>query len=126
MRLDPKEARKIETSKRRGWILYLLFICRPKPRDFAMLTQLMDARDYPMSCQRLAEELEFLRSLKLLRVFPRGSDKELSNIEQAKLIQRYCDSDGEEADNLCVAITTRGVNFQEGYFEEIGITRINR
>lgn len=125
MRLDPKETRKLETMKRRGWIIYLLYIMRPKPRDFSTVIQLLDARNYPMSCQRFAEELDFLRSLGLLRVFPLGANTELSNVEQAKLIQRYCESDGEDADNLCVSLTVRGVNFQEGHFEETGITRVN-
>ena len=125
MRLDQKQTRKIETMKRRGWILYLLYAMRPKPRDFSTLIQLLDARNYPLSSQRFAEELDFLRSVQLLRVFPLGADKELSNVEQAKLIQRYCESDGEEADNLCAALTTGGVNFQEGHFETTGITRVN-
>ena len=39
MRLDLKQSRTIEIMKRRGWIIYLLYVMRPKPRDLSTLTQ---------------------------------------------------------------------------------------
>lgn len=125
MQLDPKQSRRLETMRRRGWIIYLLYATRPKPLDFSTTIELLDARNFPMSCRRFGEELDHLRGLGLLRVFPMGAEKEFSNVEQAKLIQRYCESDGELDDNLCVCLTTKGVNFQEGHFEEVGVRRIN-
>lgn len=125
MSINQKQLRKTETNRRRGWIIYILSVARPKPLDFATLIQLLDARDFPLSCRRFAEELDYLRSLGLLRVFPLGANDALSNVEQAKLIQRYCDSDGDMDDDLCASLTTKGVNFQEGDFEEVGIQRVN-
>lgn len=125
MKLDPKEQRKIETKQRRGWILYFLYAWRPKPVSFSSLISLLDSRNMPMTCRRFSEELDYLRSSGFLRVFPLGADSVLSNVDQAKLIQQYCDSDGEMNDNLCAALTTNGVNFQEGDDIESGITRVN-
>lgn len=125
MRFDPKQQRKLETEKRRGWIVYLLYAAKPKPLDFASLLNLMDARNFPMSVRRLAEELDFLRSVGLIRVFPVGADNALDEVAQAKLIQRYSDSDGELNDDYCTKITTKGINFQEENFDETGLTRVN-
>lgn len=125
MKLDPKEQRKIETKRRRGWMVYFLYAWRPKPVEFSSLISLLDSRNIPLTCRRFAEELDYLRSLGLLRVFPLGAESVLSNVEQAKLVQRYCESDGELDDNLCAALTTKGVNFQEGDADESGITRVN-
>ncbi|HQU83967.1 MAG TPA: hypothetical protein PKY59_12605 [Pyrinomonadaceae bacterium] len=125
MRLDQKQLRKIELERRRGWILHLLYVAKPKPIDFKSLLKLLDARNMPMSCWQFAEKLDFLRSAGLLRVFPLGSDGALSEVEQAKLIQRYCESDGELDDDYSAKITNRGINFQEGQFEEDGVTRVN-
>jgi len=124
-RFDPKQQRKLDTERRRGWLIYLLYAAKPKPLEFASLIHLMDARNFPMSCRRLAEELDFLRSAGLLRVFPVGADESLSEVAQAKLIQKYCDSDGDLNDDYCAKITTKGNKFQDGYFDEDGIMRVN-
>lgn len=125
MRLDQKLLRKQETERRRGWFIYLLYASRPKPLDFASMIRLLDARNFPLSARRFAEELDFLRSAGLLRVFPLGNDDALNEIEQSKLIQRYCESEGELDDNYSAKITNKGINFQEGHFEEQGVTRVN-
>ncbi len=125
MRFDPKQQRKLETERRRGWIVYLLYAARPKPLDFASLMNLLDARNFPLSCRRLSEELDFLRSAGLLRVFPVGADNALDEVAQAKLIERYYDSDGELNDDYCAKITTRGTNFQDDHFNETGVMRVN-
>lgn len=125
MKLDQKQLRRQETEKRRGWIIYLLYISRPKPLDFSSLIRLLDQRNFPMSHRRFAEEIDFLRSVGLLRVFPIGAVDALSEVEQSKLIQRYCDSEGELDDDFSAKLSTRGVNFQEGHFEETGVTRVN-
>lgn len=125
MRLDPKQLRKIETERRRGWIVYLLYAAKPKPLDFSSLISLLDARNFPLSCRRFAEELDYLRSAGLIRVFPIGADSALDDVGQAKLIQKYCDSEGELNDDYCAKITTRGVDFQEGHFTQTGVAQVN-
>lgn len=125
MHNDQKQLRKLENMRRRGWIIYLLFASRPKPLAFAALIELLDARNIPMSHRRFSEEMDYLRSLGLLRVFPLGHEEEYTNVQQTKLIQRYCDSDGELADSCCACLTVKGVQFQEGDFEELGLTRVN-
>ncbi len=125
MDLTQKEIRKLETMRRRGWMIYLLYKKRPNPMDFGMLIRVLDARSIPLTFKRLAEELDFLRGAGLIRVFPLGSDTSLTDVEQAKLLQRYADSEGELNDSFCACIRTKGINFQEGHFEETGISRVN-
>ena len=125
MDLTHKKLNQIENGRRRGWIIYLLYSAAPMPVDFNTLLELLDARNFPLSCRRFAEKMDFLRGAGLLRVFPMGSETELTNVDQAKLIQRYCDNDGEGGHGLLATLTSKGVNFQEGHFEETGVTRIN-
>ncbi|QQS31896.1 MAG: hypothetical protein IPM50_09405 [Acidobacteriota bacterium] len=122
--IDPKQLRQNATNRRRGLILHFLYISSPKPVEFSSLIFLLDKHNNPVSARRLAEDLDFLRGPKLIRVFPVGADSELNSVEQAKLIQRYCDSEGELDDHFAASITTRGINFQEGVFDEAGITRV--
>jgi len=117
--------RQNETNRRRGWILNFLYSNRPKPLEFSSLIFLLDKKNYPISGRRLSADLDFLRSCKLIRVFPVGSNDVHDDVAQAKLLQRYCDSEaGEMDDDCCASLTSRGVNFQEGQFEEPGVTRV--
>lgn len=125
MQLNQKNLQQIESGRRRGWIVYLLYVAKPSPVDFNTLIRLLDQRNFPLSCRRFSEKLDFLRSAGLVRVFPIGSEKSLTEVEQAKLIQAYCDNDGEDGDNLCASLTNKGVIFQEGHYEETGVTRVN-
>lgn len=125
MELKPKQMRQIETERKRGWILYLLYAARPKTIVVATLQSLLDSRNLPFTSRRLAEEMDYLRSLGLLRVWRMGGKTDLSYDEQEELINRFCDSDGEMDDSLCVRVTNKGINFQEGQFEEQGVTRVN-
>lgn len=125
MRPNPKQLRALEAKKRRGWILRLLEASLPKPLDLASLIQLLDERNFPLSTRRLSEELDFLRSSGLIRVFPIGATSELDNVAQAKLLQRYSDSEGEMDDDIATCLTSKGRLFQEGDIEEAGITRVN-
>ena len=120
-----KHLQQIENGRRRGWIVYLLYVARPKPIHFNTLIRLLDQQDFPLSCRRFSEKLDFLRCVGMVRVFPTGSEDELTSVKQAKLIQAYCDNDGEDGDHLCASLTGKGINFQEGHFEEIGVTRVN-
>lgn len=117
--------KQIEKGLRRGWIVYLLYLSHPKPLSFKMLIQLLDSYNFPLSHHRFAEKIEFLRGLRFVRVFPLGAASPLNDAEQAQLIQRFCDSDGDMDHHVCASLTTQGVNFQEGHFEETGVVRVN-
>lgn len=110
----------------RGWIIYLLYKARPKPMEVVVLRTLLDRYNYPLSRRRLGEELDYLRSLRLIRVFPCDSEAELGEVEQAKLVQRFsdCESDEEMGQVLCVRITTAGINLQDGITNMEGIMRV--
>lgn len=125
MELKQNQLRHLETGRRRGWIVYLLYTARPTPLSFNMLIELLDARNMPLTCRRFSEKLDYLRSLGFVRVFKMGLQRELTNVEQAQLIQAYCDNDGEGADGYFASISTRGINFQEGHIDEVGVSRVN-
>ena len=124
--IDPKQLRQNETNRRRGWIINFLYSNRPKPLEFASLIFLLDKKNFPISGRRLSADLDFLRSCKLLRVFPVGSNDIYDDVAQAKLLQRYCDSEGEMDDECSASLTTAGVQFQErdGHSNIDGVTRV--
>jgi hypothetical protein len=125
MELKQKQLQHLENGRRRGWIVYLLFSARPSPLSFNMLIELLDARNMPLTCRRFSEKLDYLRSAGFVRVFRMGENRELSNVEQAQLIQAYCDNDGEGADGYFASLSTKGVNFQEGHLNDPGVARVN-
>jgi hypothetical protein len=106
-------------------MIYLLYIAKPKPLSFNALIELLDARNMPLTCRRFAEKLDYLRSAGFVKVFPTGDPTELSNAEQARLITKYCDQEGDGGDNYFAVLTIQGVNFQEGDSKVDGITRVN-
>lgn len=124
--INRKQLERERTERLRGMIILLLYAAKPKPLELAMLTKLLDRRNYPVSRRRLAEELDYLRSNRLIRVFPVESVDELNEIEQSKLMQRYsdCDSDEEMGQIVAARITTAGIDFQEGTAEKSGIARV--
>lgn len=114
------------TERRRGWIIYLLYNARPRPLELDALRRLLDQRNFPMSRRRLAEEIEYLFSLRLLKVGPANVFKEFDDQGQSILIQKYADEDRYDPnDVLCARLTAAGVNFQEGFGQEYeGIVRV--
>src|SRR5260370_42230017 len=88
------------TERLRGWIVKILYEARPDPLEFAVLSTTLDECNFGVSRRMLAGEVDFLRSLKLVRVFPLGSHEELGKVEQAKLLQRYANSDSDQEINL--------------------------
>jgi hypothetical protein len=114
------------SARIRGWIIYLLYKGRPHPLPLSSLWKMLDRYNMPLTRRRLAEEIDYLRGLRLLVVFPQDSDTEVSNVEQAKLTQRYaeCESDQEMGLVLSARISTAGTNFQEGLSNYEGITRV--
>lgn len=94
--------------------------------DMDLLMRLLDKRNLPVSRRRLSEEIDYLRSLRLLRIFPASAESDLDDVAQAKLIQRYADTDDIEefGDSLCARISTAGINFQDGVNDIPGVCRV--
>ena len=109
----------------RGWILRFLYKARPRPVELVVLIRLLDRVNHPVGRATLAEELDYLRGLNLLRIFPLDSNKEHDDVEQSKMIQRYmlCDSDEEMGSVLAARISAAGVNFCEGQ-DVTGVERV--
>lgn len=126
MLVDHKAQQREELAHKRGWILYLLFLKRPAPVSTARLWKMLDKQNVYFSRRTLAEEIDYLRSLRLIDVFPQGTTKKLDDVAQALLIQRYsqCASDEEMGEVMCARITSAGINFQLGETDHIGITRV--
>lgn len=122
-----REQRKERTERLRGWMIYLLYKARPRLLECDALLRLLDRRNFPLSRRRLAEELEYLHSLRLIRIEVAGNESQkLTDRIVLKLLQQYADSDTERmSDVICARLTAAGINFQEGvgpHFE--GIARI--
>lgn len=115
---------QIQNNRRRGWIIKFLYESRPQPIEVTLLQELMDSVNFPMSVRQLIQELDFLRSEELLRVFPITATAELDEVEQARLLQRCSEVEGEER-KVCVRIRTAGINLQEGSISKLGIQRVN-
>jgi hypothetical protein len=131
--LTLKQQRRLDSEERRGWILYLLYGRRPKPLTCTQIRRQLDALNVPTTRRTLAEELDYLRGLRLLNVFPSDSDAELDRVAQSKLIQAFGDSEsdrdllwqGKQGLVPCARITTAGINFQDGIGGDIqGIARV--
>ena len=121
-----KTAEQAHTERRRGWILKLLDGQRPEPIEMAVLSETLDSLNFPMGRRSLAKEIDYLRSLGAVRVFPMGFQDEMSNVDQAREIQKYanCDSDREMGYSLCARITAQGISFQEGRVQLDGVSRV--
>lgn len=124
--LTAREQENDRALRLRGFIIYLLYKARPNPVEMAVLMRLLDRVSYPVTRRRLAEEVDYLRSLKLLRVFNSDATDELNEVQQAKLVQQYItsDSDSDLPFVLCVRLTATGINFQEGLEEIKGVQRV--
>ena|SRR6266478_1548316 len=119
--LEQKEKRF--TERMRGWVLSFLDFNRPDPTEWDVLSTCLDEKNFGVSRHRLASELNFLVGAKLVRVFPSGSIKELTDIEQQQLLQR-CARDEEVASQTLVWIRTEGINFVEGRETVTGVERV--
>lgn len=117
--------KKYEMERRRGLIVYLLYISRPKSLEFGSLMYLLDARNYPITRQRLAEDLDFLRDAGLLRVTTPSSELVLSDNQQEKFLHRFAESDGDSDNDFCGRLTTKGINFHEGHTDQLGVLRVS-
>lgn len=127
MPLTPlQRSRQQRTERLRGWIIKILYEARPDPLELVVLSSTLDEVNFGVSRRSLGIEVDFLRSLGLVRVFPLESDAELGKVEQAKLLQRFCnsDSDGELHIVLCASLSAKGINFQEGLENFEGVSRV--
>ncbi len=106
-------------------MIYLICMARPKSLELGSLMYLLDQRNYPMTRHRLGEDLDFLRGAGLLRVTTPASEILLSENQQEKFLHSFAVSDGERDNDFCVRPTTKGINFQEGHIEEIGVLRVS-
>ena len=119
--LEEKEKRF--TERLRGWALSFLDFNRPEPTEWEVLSICLDEKGFGVSRQRLASELSFLVGTQLIRVFPAGSGKELTDIEQQQLLQR-CSRDETVAASTLIWIRTEGINLVEGRERVSGVQRV--
>lgn len=109
-----REQKRERIERLRGWIIYLLYKSRPRHQELDSLQRLLDKFNLPTTRQRLAEEVEYLRSLRLVKVSLGNSRPEMDDAHQVRWIQRYADADRDEVSTVCASLTAAGVNFQEG------------
>jgi hypothetical protein len=125
--VSEKARRREETLEKRGWILYLLYKWKPKPLPAVSLWRLLDRENMYFSRSTLAEEIDYLRGLRLLDVFPQDATTKLDDVAQSRLVQRFgsCESDEQVGVVMCARINTAGINFQDGIGpDHPGITRV--
>lgn len=120
----------------RGWIVYLLYKARPNPLELTVLQQALDANNFPCSRLKLAQEVDYLKSIGrspsgtegLVKVFPQGSSVDLTGdpVAQAKLLQRYAafESDAEMGVVVCARLSSLGIDFQDGLLNFESIHRV--
>lgn len=126
--LNRRRTEQQETERLRGFIVYLLYLNRPKPLQLGSLWKLLDQYNQPLIRRRFIEEIDYVRGLGLIRVFPADAKEEVDDVGQARLIQRYAEvaDDREMGMTLLARLTTpAGVNFQDGLTEISGIQRVD-
>jgi len=121
-----KITEKHETEQTRGWIVYLLYLSKPKPMELNALWSTLDMYSIPVLHRKFVEEVDHLRALGLLRVFPAGAKAEVNDTEQARLLQRFIEGPRARDTGTFVfaRLTTAGVQFQEGDSEVVGVFRV--
>ena len=125
MTFDPKAQERARIERLRGWIIYFVYKTRPNHLELDTLLRLLDARNLPVTRRRLAGEVDYLRGLRLLKVSLGVTQSDLDESRQARLIQRYADADREDAESVCVVLTAAGINFHEGFDQDLaGIVRV--
>jgi hypothetical protein len=122
---DLKQIQRRQTERARGWILRFLSEAYPQPLELHELQKLLDQANFPFTKRGLAAQADYLRTSGLVRVFPRDAEQELDNVGQAKLLQRYAESEGELETALAARLTKNGVDFQEGRLEHEGVSRVD-
>lgn len=112
-------------ERRRGWIIYLLYKSRPRHLELDSLLRLLDKANFPVSRRRLAEELDYLRSQRLLKISMGNAQPDIDETAQNRMIQYYAEGDREDLAVVCASLTAAGINFQEGFDHAmVGIARV--
>lgn len=117
------QRRQIERA--RGWLVRFLCEAYPQPLELHELQTLLDQANFPFTKRGLAAQVDYLRQANLVRVFPRNHEMELDNVQQAKLLQRYAESEGELENTLAARLTRAGTDFQEGRLVCEGVARVD-
>lgn len=116
---------KQNTERVRGWIVYLLYLQKPNPFDLNALWLTLDQYNQPLAHRKFVEEVDYLRSLGVLRVFPAQAKADLTDVEQARLLQRYLETPrASDIGFVFGRLTVAGIQFQEHNTEVIGIERV--
>lgn len=104
----------------------ILYEARPDPLELVVLSSTLDEVNFGVSRRTLGAEVDFLRSKGAVRVFPLGSDIEIDRVGQAKMLQRFCNSDSDEEMNttLCATLSAHGIDFQEALVDLAGVSRV--
>ncbi len=122
--INQKDSERERMNRLRGWIIYIVYGSRPRTVDFTTLKSMLDRRGYPLSSHRLAKELSFLCGEDLVRVSLLDRRKKpVADDEQDDLLLRYMESYNVD-DAYCVALRSRGVQFQEENCDVPGVMRI--
>lgn len=121
-----KEQQRERIELLRGWIIYLLYTARPTHLEFDSLLRLLDRYNLPTTRRRLAEEIDYLRSLRFVKISLGHSQPEVDEPQQTRLIQRYADADRDGVSIACASLTAAGINFQEDFGQsQTGIARVD-
>lgn len=120
-----QQMKNYERDRRRGVIVYFLYFSRPKSLELGSIIYLLDTKNYPITRQRLAEDLDFLRDAGLVRITTPSSELMLNDNQQEKFLNRFAESDGDCDNDYCVRLTTKGLQFHEGHSNELGVVRVN-
>lgn len=124
--MDPstrQRAQQRSTERTRGWVINFLYSNRPEPLEFPVLLECLAEKSIWLSRRAFAAEIDFLRSLKLIRVFTDTSRQELDEVTQARLLQQYVAvrDDGELEFTLFARLSPDGIWFHEGVKDVEGV-----
>lgn len=114
-----------ERDRRRGFVIYFLYFSRPKSLELGSLIYLLDTKNYPITRQRLAEDLDFLRDAGLVRITTPSSELVLNDNQQERFLHKFAESDGDCDNDYCARLTTHGLQYQEGHSNQLGVVRVN-
>ena len=121
----PQQLKNYERDRRRGVIIYFLYFARPKSLELGSVIYLLDTKNYPITRQRLAEDLDFLRDSGLVRITTPASELVLNDNQQEKFLNKFSQSDGDCDNDYCARLTSKGLQFQEGHADETGVIRVS-
>ena len=120
-----QQIKNYERDRRRGCIIYFLYFSRPKSLELGSLIYLLDTKNFPITRQRLAADLDFLRDAGLVRITTPSSELVLSDNQQERFLHKFAESDGDCDNDYCARLTNKGLQCQEGNCAELGVVRVS-